>query len=86
MCIRDRSTEAQCIFPAAVLQNPFSGLPSQIQSVKVRILIFQEIHDTKRLKIVLKTAEISHAAVERCVAGVTKGRVAQVVRQRNRFR
>ena len=65
----------------AVLQNPLAAFERQIQSIEVRVLLFELIDHPKRLQVVLEPAIVRHALIESILACMAEGRVSQVVRQ-----
>nr|GEU28520.1 hypothetical protein [Tanacetum cinerariifolium] len=69
----------------AVLEDALAGFEHQIQAVVRAIVFFQLVHHAQALQVVLEAAVILHALVEHILAHVAERRMAQVVRQRNRF-
>ena len=70
---------------AVVLDQALQRLPGQVQPVELGIAPLQPGHDAQRLGVVVEAAERRHAVVERVLAGMAEGRVAEVVRQRQRL-
>ena len=68
-----------------MFQYAFAGFKAQIQTVKLRVALFQTVHHAQALQVVLETAVSGHAFVQRVLPGVTKRCVAQVVRQGDGF-
>ena len=53
--------------------------------MELRIALLELIDHAQGLQVVLEAAVIAHAVVERILAGVAEGRVAEIVRQGDRF-
>ena len=60
-------------------------VPGEVQTRIHRIAHFQLIDHPQRLQVVLESAVLVHQHVQLLLTGVSKGRVAQIVRQRNGF-
>ena len=65
-------------------------MPSRVSNVrfkpgKRRVTLFELIDDAQRLQIVLEAAVRPHACVQRVLPGMTERRVAQIVREADRF-
>ena len=65
-------------------------MPSRHSKVRfrpgeLRIALLELIDRAQRLQVVLEAAVVAHAVVERILPGMTEGRVAEIVRQRDRF-
>ena len=56
-----------------------------IQAVEGGVALFQFVHHTQALQVVLKAAERRHAGIECILPGVAKRRVAQVMGQGHRL-
>ena len=67
----------------AMFENAFARLKRQVQAVKGRVPLFKRIHHAQALQVVLKAAMFGHTFVKRILARVPKGRVPQVMGQRN---
>ena len=65
-----------------MLEDTFPGFEAQIQAIKCSVMLFQHIHHSQGLEVVLKAPVILHAIIQRILPGVTEGRMAKVVRQR----
>ena len=68
-----------------VLDQPLQRLPTQVQPVEISIAPFEPGHDPQGLRIVVEAAEPGHAFFQRILAGMAKGRVPEVVGQRQRL-
>ncbi len=68
-----------------VLHKRLTHLPRQVQAGKVGVAFLELIDEPQRVQIVIEPAMILQAIVERVLAGVSEGRMAQIVRQRDRF-
>ena len=65
-------------------------MPSRVSNVRFRpgkrgVALFELVDDAQRLQVVLEAAVRLHAVVQRVLAGVTERRVAEVVREADRF-
>ena len=69
-----------------VLDDPLERFPGQVEAVEFGIAMFQRRQDVQRLRIVVKAAIGFQALVQRPLAGMAERRVAEIVRQRQRFR
>ncbi len=67
------------------LRMPSRHLEGEIQPGKFRVALFELVDDAQRLQVVLEAAEFAHAAVERVLARVPERRVAEIVREADRF-
>ena len=63
--------------------NPFKGFPSEVQPIKFRIVPFQRGNDLDRLGVVIEPTKRCHQGVQSILASVSKGRVSQIVGQRD---
>ena len=68
-----------------MLENALAAFERQIQAREQRIALLELIDRAQGLQVVLEAAVVAHAVVERILAGVAEGRVAEIVRQRDRF-
>ena len=77
------------ITAGAMLQYSLSRLKSQIQTVVSRVTLFKRIHHAQALEIVLKARAVRvvvfKAFIQGILSSMAERRMAQVVRQRNRF-
>ena len=69
-----------------VLDQPFQGLRRQVQPVEPRIAPLEPGDDAEGLQIVVEAAEPGQRLVERRLAGMAEGAVAEIVRERDRLR
>ena len=65
-------------------------MPSRVSNVRFEpgkrgVALFELVDDAQRLQIVLEAAVRAHAFVERVLAGVPERRVAEIVREADRF-
>ena len=58
----------------------------QVQTRKIRIGIFKELDHSHALTVVIEAAVVAHAFSQHLFARMSKGRVSQIVRERDRFR
>ena len=70
---------------AVVLDQALQRLPRQVQTVERGVAALQPRHHAQGLGVVVEAAIRLHPGVQRVLAGVAEGRVAEVVRQRQRF-
>src|SRR6478752_422210 len=68
-----------------VLDQAFQGLPSEVEAVKGGIAALQRRDDTQRLGVVIEAAEGGETFIERALAGMAERRMAEIVRERQRF-
>ena len=68
-----------------MLQDALARLEHQVQAVEGAVALFQRVDHAQALQVVLEAAVVLHAVVQRVLAGVAERRVAEVVRQRDRF-
>jgi hypothetical protein len=71
--------EAACVGGRAVLEDALAGLEGQVEPGELRVALLELVHHPQRLQVVLEAAELAHALVERVLAGVAEGRMAEVV-------
>ena len=69
-----------------MLLQTFADFESQIESRKIRIRVFEQLDYTQALPVMLESAVITHALGQYFFAGMSKRRVAKIMRERNRFR
>ena len=70
---------------AVVLDQALQRLPGQVQAVEIGVALFQPGHDPQRLGVVVEPAMLAHAVVERVLARMAEGRVAEIVREGQRL-
>ena len=70
---------------AIVLDQAFERFPGQVQAVEAGIAALERGHDAQRLRIMIEAAESREAVVERALAGMAERRMAEIVRERQRF-
>jgi len=68
-----------------VLDQPFERFPCKVQPVEFGITAFERRDDPERLGIVVEAAIGPHPAIERPLTGMAKGRMAEIVNQRDRL-
>ena len=66
-----------------MLQYAFACFISKVQARKICVLRFQNINHTQRLQVVLKSAKVSHAGIERILPRVSERCMSQVVGEAN---
>src|SRR5690606_31245256 len=77
------------VLERTMLQNPLAGFKTQVQTIEGGVTLFQLVHDTQTLQIMLKAprlgAQALHAAVQGVLTCVTKWGVAQIMGQGDGF-
>jgi hypothetical protein len=68
-----------------VLLQAFPDFEGQIQSRKRRIRRLEQFDDALALPVMVEAAVLAHAFGEHLLARVSKGRMPQIVRQRDRL-
>src|SRR4051794_30089575 len=71
---------------AIVLDEAFQRFPSKIEPIKGRVTALERSHHPQGLRVVIETAKGGEAAIERALAGMTEGRVSEVMSKRQRLR
>ena len=71
---------------AVVFDQPLQSLPRQIEPVVVGVALLQTGDDAQRLRIMVEAAEGLHDLLQRILARMAEGRVAQIMRQRQSLR
>ncbi len=65
---------------------PFAHAQGEIQPAKAGIANFEVLDDAQRVQIVVEAqAKLAHGLIQRSLAGMAKGRVPNVMHQRQRF-
>ena len=64
-----------------MLEDSFAALEGEIQSGKAGVTLLELVDDSQRLQVVLEPAVFAHAFIERVLAGMSKRRVPEIVRQ-----
>src|SRR6202034_1918467 len=64
-----------------MLQDSLAALEREVEAVEFGVLLLELIDDSQRLQVVFEAAEIAHALVQRILARMPEGRVAEIVRQ-----
>ena len=70
---------------AVMLGDAFQGFPCQVQPVEISIMAFERGDDAHRLGVVVEPAIGFHQRIERILACMAEGGVAEVMRQRHRL-
>ena len=68
---------------AVVLGDALKAVPGQVQPVPFRVGTFKIRYDRNGLRVVVETAVGGHELGQRVLSGVTEGRVAEVMGQRD---
>ena len=71
---------------SVVLDEPGKRRLGQVQAVERRIAMLELGDDTQSVAVVVEAAMPGHAGVERVLAGMAEGRMAEIVAKRDRFR
>src|ERR1700757_1869676 len=69
-----------------VLDQPFEGLPGEVEAVERGVSALQKRDHAQRLGIVIEAPARGQTTAERPFSGMAKRRVAKVVGKRERFR
>ncbi len=76
-------TKRHGIGPGTVFENALASLESQVQPIEGAITLLQFIDNGQALQVVLESAVLAHAGIQRVLPGMTERRVAEIVSQRN---
>src|SRR5580692_4571898 len=69
-----------------MFDDAFADFEGEIQAVEIEITLFELFDNIKRVKVVVEAfAEFTHAQIELLFARMAEGRMADVVRERERF-
>lgn len=68
-----------------MLEDAFARLEAQVQAVERAIVFLELVDDGQALQIVLEAAVLAHARVQCVLPGMAERRMAEIVRERNRF-
>ena len=74
-----------CVDAGFVFEHAVQGLVGQIQAGIVGMLVFKTGHNAQGLRVALKAAMRPHELMQRPLAVMAKGRMAQVVGQADRL-
>ena len=75
-----------CGVISRVLDDAFADRQGQIQPAKLQMPVLEVLHDAQRMQIVIETqAVLAQLVVERALSGMAKGRMPDIVRQRQRL-
>jgi hypothetical protein len=69
-----------------VLQNTFAAFEREVEAAEFCVPLLQLIHHPQGLQVVLEAAVGTHAVIERVLACVAEGRMAEIVGEGNGFR
>ena len=78
----------RALFPRqgpVVLDEAFQRLPGEVQSVEARIFLLKLGDNAQRLGVVIEAPLARHTGIERALAGMAEGRMAEIVRERERL-
>ena len=71
---------------AGVLDDPLAHAQCQVQPAKAGVALLKPAHDAQRVQVVVEAqSKAAQALIQRLFPGVAKGRMADVVRQRQRL-
>src|SRR3984957_9905897 len=71
---------------AVVLDEPGQRRPGEVEAVELGVMPLELGHDAQSVAVVVEAAVLGHAGVERILAGMPEGRVAEIVAERDCFR
>ena len=75
------------IVVARMLDDALADSESQVKSTEGSVSLLKPGHDAQRVQIVIEPETVgAQGVIQRFFAGVTEGRMADVVHQRERFR
>src|ERR1700722_18220794 len=69
-----------------VLDEPRQRRPGQVEAVELGVMPLEFSHDAQGVAVVVEAAVLGHAGVERILAGMPEGRMAEIVAKRDPFR
>src|SRR5207244_3372692 len=71
---------------AGMFDDPFADFECQVQARKASVALLERLDDAQRMQIVIETvAEAPHLEIELFLAGVRERRMADIMRQSERF-
>ena len=68
-----------------VLDQAFECFPAQIEAIESGIAALEIRHDAQRLRVMIKSAGSGKAFVQRPLSSMTKWRMAEIMREGQRF-
>src|SRR5215471_16068059 len=69
-----------------MFDDAFAHFEGEIEAGKLKVTVFEQFNDAKRVKIVVEAAAVgAHEFVEFALAGVPEGRMADIVNERKGF-
>ena len=68
-----------------MLDQALQRFPGQVEPVELRVAALERGDDLERLGVVVEAAETGQALVERALAGMAEGRMAEIVGERHRL-
>ena len=69
-----------------MFDDPLADFERQVEAGKTRVALFEALDDAQGVQVVIETfAETRHLAIQFLFAGMSEGRMADIVRQRQRF-
>ena len=68
-----------------MLLQTFAHFEGQVQPRKIRIGVLEQLDHAQALPVMIEAAVIAHAFGQNFFAGMPEGRMAEIVRQRDRF-
>ncbi len=78
-------TQLAGVLERTVLQDAFARLEREIEAVEAAVALLELVDHAQRLQVVLESAVLLHALVQRVLPGVPERRVPEVVRQGDRL-
>ena len=77
--------QLECIAARAVLETPLRVSKLRLRPSYCGVALFQLIHHTQALQIVLKAAKVLHAGVQLILTSMPEWGVSEIMRQANGF-
>ena len=69
-----------------MLEDALAAFESKVEPVEVGVAVLEFVDDAKRLQVVLKTAEGSHAGIQGILTGMTEWRMTKIMSQADSLR
>ena len=76
------SPSSRALRDRGMLEDALPAFEREVEPAELRVALLQLIHHAQGLQVVLESAVFAHALVERILAGMAEGRMAEVMRQR----
>src|SRR5690606_6032053 len=70
---------------AVVLEDALEGFPGEVETVMLRIAVFQQRDDAQRLNVVVEAAERGHGSMKSTLACMAERCMAEIVAESDSF-